>query len=58
MKFGPVELGELKQGIADVKDDVHTLNARITNLFLLARSGPMYENLRNCLQGRSGASCS
>jgi hypothetical protein len=44
LKFGPLELGELKREIASVRSDVDDLNDRVYKLFLLTMSPDMFNN--------------
>lgn len=54
VKIGPVELGELRGEINAVRADVGELSERVSKLFLLAMSPPMYENLRKLSSGTFG----
>ena len=53
-KLGPLEFSELRQRVQRVEHNVDNLQERVSNLFLLSMSGPMYRNLRKLATGRFG----
>lgn len=62
VKIGPVELGELKLQVTNVRaevnnvrTDVTDLQDRVARLFLLAMSDNMFNNLRKLASGRFGS---
>lgn len=61
IRVGPVELGELKlqvtnvrTEVSDVRTEVSDLQDRVARLFLLAMSDTMFRNLRKLAGGRFG----
>ncbi len=54
VKFGPIEIGELKNEVEVVKKDLQVTNERISNLFLTTMSPAMYKNLKKLSSGDFG----
>jgi hypothetical protein len=54
LKVGPVEFGELRNEVATVRSKVDDLGERVSKLFLLTMSAPMYVNLRKLASGAFG----
>lgn len=54
IRFGPLELGEIRTEIDGIRSEVHNLNDRVALLFLQAMSSTMYDNLRKLASGRFG----
>jgi hypothetical protein len=55
LKVGPVEFGELRNEVATVRSKVDDLGERVSQLFLLTMSAPMYVNLRKLASGTFGS---
>lgn len=54
VRVGPVELGELRQEVETVRSKMHDLNDRVYQLFLLAMSPSMFNNLKKLSSGSFG----
>ncbi len=54
VKIGPIEIGQLKEKVAEIKHDLDVTNDKVSNLFLTTMSPYMYANLRKIGSGRFG----
>lgn len=54
VKLGPFEIGELVNKVDNVEQQVDELQKKVSELFLLTMSEPMYINLRKLNSGKFG----
>jgi hypothetical protein len=54
LKVGPVEIGELKTELSQVRHELDEANDKIQKLFLATMAPPMFENLKKLTQNSFG----
>ena len=54
IKIGPLEIGELRERVDTVKNELTSLNKKVSSLFLTTMSPYMYSNLKKFSSGNFG----
>lgn len=55
IKVGPVEVGELKRTVEEIKGQFSELSERVSDLFLVTLASPLYDNLKKLAKGNFGS---